>query len=460
METLAEPTRTTGTAGLRRNILTPIEVLAQSISTIAPVTTPALTVPLVFAIVGNGTWFAYLLAMTAMLLVGLCISRFSKYDSCAGSLHTYAASSLPKSVSNVAGWALLLAYIATGASVTGGFINFVNVFAVQFFHHALPPSLIAVVCVGAAMYIAYRDVQVSAQVMLWIELLSIVFVVVVLGILAWKNGLHLDRPQLNMPKVLGGLHASGIVLAIFSFVGFESATTLGTEARNPLKTIPRAVIQSALFAGIFFVVCCYLETQGMAAAHQDLGKSDAPMRVLATMAGVSPLGALIDFGALVSTFACALSCLTAAARVLLRMGEDGLAPRAFAVTHTEHRTPGAAVLATGLLTLAPVIFLVLRGISGMDVYGYLGSLAVYGFLTAYGLAVIALPVFLKRQGHLKGSDMALVGLAIAAILAATIGSVYPPSNERPYNWLPYAYLGYIVCAIVWQMFRNGKKQLA
>jgi len=32
----------------------------------------------------------------------------------------------------------------------------------------------------------------------------------------------------------------GLVLALFSSVGFESATALGSEARNPLKTIPRA----------------------------------------------------------------------------------------------------------------------------------------------------------------------------------------------------------------------------
>ena len=45
----------------------------------------------------------------------------------------------------------------------------------------------------------------------------------------------------------------GLVLALFSFVGFESATTLGAEARNPLKTIPRAVIQSAIIGGAFFI---------------------------------------------------------------------------------------------------------------------------------------------------------------------------------------------------------------
>lgn len=46
-----------------------METLAQSVSTIAPTSTPAATIPLVAALAGNGTWLAYLLAMVAILLV-------------------------------------------------------------------------------------------------------------------------------------------------------------------------------------------------------------------------------------------------------------------------------------------------------------------------------------------------------------------------------------------------------
>ena len=44
----------------------------------------------------------------------------------------------------------------------------------------------------------------------------------------------------------------GLILALFSFVGFESAKTLGAEAHEPLKTIPRALIQSALLGWGYF----------------------------------------------------------------------------------------------------------------------------------------------------------------------------------------------------------------
>jgi len=43
-----------GSYGLRREVLSPME--AQSVSTIAPTTTPVATIPLVCALAGNGTW--------------------------------------------------------------------------------------------------------------------------------------------------------------------------------------------------------------------------------------------------------------------------------------------------------------------------------------------------------------------------------------------------------------------
>src|ERR1700722_3896521 len=118
-------------SGLRPDILSPMETLAQSISTIAPTTTPTMTIPLVFALAGNGTWLAYLLATIPVLLIALCISRFARLTSCSGSLYTYTTSSLPPIASGIAGLALLLAYIATGAAVAGGFINYTNVFMLQ-----------------------------------------------------------------------------------------------------------------------------------------------------------------------------------------------------------------------------------------------------------------------------------------------------------------------------------------
>src|SRR4030095_15530793 len=49
----------------------------------------------------------------------------------------------------------------------------------------------------------------------------------------------------------------GMVFAILAFIGFEAAAPLGEEARHPRRTIPRAVVGSAIIIGLFYVLCAY-----------------------------------------------------------------------------------------------------------------------------------------------------------------------------------------------------------
>ena len=126
MQTTAQAHPESAGYGLRREVLSPLETLAQSVSTIAPTTTPVATIPLVCALAGNGTWLAYVLATAAILLVALCIGRFARYSASPGSLYSYASMILPPWLGAAAAWSLLLAYVATGSSVIGGFYHFAN----------------------------------------------------------------------------------------------------------------------------------------------------------------------------------------------------------------------------------------------------------------------------------------------------------------------------------------------
>ena len=319
--------------GLRRHVLGPLETLAQSISTMAPTCSAALTVPLVFATAGNGTWLAYLLATLCTLLVALCVARLAQMSASPGSLYSYATESLPPVLGSVAAWALLLAYVATGASVVGGFIHYANVVLSEFWRFSLPAIPLGVLAVVVSAWIAYRDVKFSARVMVYIELISVLLICFVFATLLWRRGLHFDPGQFTLRDVRFSGVRLGLVLAMFSFAGFESATTLGEEARRPLHTIPRALIQSVVFSGLFFITASYTEVLGFPASAGSLDQSAAPMSVLSTAAGFPKLGPLIDVCAMVSMYACTLACITAAARVLLLMAHNGLVHRHLRPTH-------------------------------------------------------------------------------------------------------------------------------
>jgi amino acid transporter len=439
--------------GLRREILSPMETLAQSVSTIAPTATPAATIPLVCALAGNGTWLAYVLATVAILLVAVCISRYARQSASPGSLYTYATLTLPRWLSASVAWSLLLAYVTTASSVIGGFYHYANQLLRDATGHVISTVLLALFVTGVSIWIAYRDVKISARLMLWIEAASVSLIVIVVAIVLYRHGWHVDADELHLQGMTGSGLRLGLVLALFSFVGFESATTLGAEARDPLRTIPRAVIQSAVLAGAFFTICAYAEVLGFHTVGQDLGKSEAPMYVVAQVGGVPVLGLLIDIGALISMFASTLACITAAARVLLRMAHDGLAHDALRKTHVHNHTPSLAVIITGIAAVAPVCVLAGRGASGLDVYGWMGTLATYGFIVAYALVCVALPTYLRQHNAMRTGAQIIPWLAGAAMLLALVGNLYPVP-EGPYGKLPYIYLAYLIFGLGWFAIRD------
>jgi amino acid transporter len=294
--------------------------------------------------------------------------------------------------------------------------------------------------------------------MLWIEAVSLLAILVVVFTVLTRQGLHGDWDQLHLRGVSGSGLRLGLVLALFSFVGFESATTLGAEARDPLRTIPRAVIQSSIIAGAFFIVTSYTEVLGFHIAGQDLAVSQIPMHVLAQVGGVPVFGILIDVGALISLFACTLACITAAARVLLLMSHNGLAHGSFRSTHAQHETPVMAIIVTGIASVAPVAVLAHRGSSGLDVYGWMGSLATYGFIVTYALVCIALPKYLRDHGAYYNGARIIPWLATIAMLLALVGNLYPVP-EGPYGKLPYVYLAYLLAGLLW-FFVHGRKAAA
>ncbi|MDE1156074.1 MAG: APC family permease [Acidobacteriaceae bacterium] len=435
--------------GLRRGVLSPVEVLAQSISTIAPSTSPTLTVPLVFALAGEGTALAYGCATAVMFLVALSVALFARESASPGSLYAYVHKALPPVFGAVTAWALFFAYVMIAASCVGGFVNYAQVLLGA---HLPAPVWALLVCV-LAVVLAARDVKLSARVMLWTEAISVLLILVVVVLTLWHYGARLDVAQLDLHAMSAEKVRLGVVLAMFSFVGFESATTLGAEARNPLRTIPRAVILSAVLAGAFFLLCVYGEALGFRLAGQNLGESTAPFRLLATRAGIGSVGVVIDLCVLVAMFSAVLGCVMASSRVLMLMAQSGLVDARLGRTHARHQSPVAASLLAGVLVCVPAVLLLLQGVRGADLYGYMGTLAVFGFLTVYFLSAIALAVYLRRHGRLRLAQSALVLVVMLAMLAALAGTLYPVPGGA-YRFLPYVYLAYLVVGALWFALRK------
>jgi len=109
--------------GLKSGSLSPFQTLAQSIAVIAPTGAPVMTVPLVYALAGQGCAIAFLISTIGILLVALNINQFARMSASPGSLYTYITDHMHPRWGVLAGWALLIAYIGTASAVSAGVCN-------------------------------------------------------------------------------------------------------------------------------------------------------------------------------------------------------------------------------------------------------------------------------------------------------------------------------------------------
>ncbi|WP_242041441.1 APC family permease [Leptolyngbya sp. FACHB-261] len=435
--------------GLKRECLSYREVLAQSVAVIAPTTTPAANMGLIFALSGNGTWLSFLLGMIGLVFVSININQFARRSASPGSLYSYIAKGLGPTARVLCGWGLILAYLFTGMSVLCGFANFGQALLSHIGIHTHIFTLLAL-GTGIAWYAGHRDIQLSAKAMLWLEGIS-VGLIAILGIIVWAHkGFVLDLSQFTLQGATPGGVAMGIVLVVFSFSGFESATSLGEEAQKPLENIPRSVMQSTLQAGFFFIVMAYIEVLGFSGSAADLSSTEEPLSFLAEQAGVGFLGTLISLGALLSFFACILACINPAARVLFTMSRHGLLHSALGKTHDANLTPHVAVMLSSLLTFLVPASMNLLGLKPFQSMGYLGTICTYGFLLVYILVSVAAPVYLRKIGKLRPVDIVFSGLAVGFMMLPVVGMIGIPGSslfpvpEAPYNLFPYLVLLYLL----------------
>ena len=440
--------------GLKPNCLSFGEVLAQSFAVIAPTTIPASNLGLIFALAGNGTWLSFLLGLVGLVLVSLNINQFASRSASPGSLYSYIAKGLGPLAGVVCGWSLMLAYLFTGMSVLCGFANFSTILLG---HLGIHPASITLLAIGAgiAWYAAYKDIQLSAMAMLWLEGISIILIAI-LAFLIWQHqGFALDVKQLTLQGVNPGQVGMGLVLVMFGFSGFESATSLGDEAKNPLRNIPRALLGSVVLAGCFFVLTAYIEILGFTAAGASLATTEEPLTFLSQRAGVGLLGDLVAIGALFSFFACVLGSINPAARIFFTMARHGLFHASLGSTHAANRTPHNAVTLCSLILFLVPTALAFSGVKLFESMGYLGAIASYGFLTVYLLISLAAPVYLHKIRKLQRRDVIISGAAIVFMMIPLLGSIgiegsaWFPVPDAPYNSFPYLFMLYLAITCSW-----------
>lgn len=444
--------------GLRSNYLSLIENLAQTLGVLTPSGTISVIIPLLILSAGNGTWVLLLITLSIFMLVMLSVIRFASLHASAGSLASFTRLGLGASGGLVGGWIYLLGVLFCVPSAMLAAAAYFDLALVPWLGPSTGPlrvaGITALITLGAWLA-AHRDIKLSTNLMLVVECVSLSLMVVMLVGAMFFAHAWVDRAQLQ----LSGVHFSGLqgglVLAFMLMGGFEGTTCLGEESQDPRKTIPQAMLRCMLPLTLLYLLVSYslvsLQTRGVIAPQAD--GLTVPFDSIARALGWPRLGPLSSFGVGISYFGCGLGSVIVTSRVLFSMSRDGHFWRRFGEAHPRNGTPHRAI---GLIAVLSIIIPVVMLADGaqlslsINVLSQLGSLGLIG---GYLLVVVALPIYLRRQGLLAHRDLVLTAAAAAMLLIVLVLTVYP-RPPAPYDYLPYIFVAAVLAGILISVLRS------
>jgi amino acid transporter len=304
------------------------------------------------------------------------------------------------------------------------------------------------------------------------KLVSIMFVLVIIAA-ALTLGYGFATPQVTfLSKVAPLIHApaparvaapswssfiSVITLLLFAYGGLTAATSLGGEARDANRTMPRGIIYGFLTAlvlytaiafALFHVVPYWTVNPLIAAKHQELATTPGLIGLIAPHAVSAFLNLLVALIVLKTLAPEMLDC----SRYLYAWAQDGLLPDVYRRT-SRFQTPTAALVTSAILGS---LFLIEATFGGWQIGVVLRSISLVLVFGMIGVGVYNMRFGSARQSKLSRAltehpDVfvwAPLAIIIAAILVASV--IVVPKTAW---WLQPSFQGFIAILIAIGIYR-------
>lgn len=380
----------------------------------------------IFSEASNGTLAtAYAVATVAMLFTALSYGKMAGLYPNSGSAYAYSRKAFGGRVGFLVGWAVLLDYFFLPMVVW--------LFGTAYLTNQFPTVpgwvfLLAFILLTTTLNVV--GISVATRVSLALvsfQMLVLAFFVVfsLRHVLGAGGGVTLE-PFWNPTSTVAAVSA-GAALTAYSFIGFDAVSTFAEETRDPTRTVPRAIILTALVAGGVFVFVAFV-VQLVHPGGQFANADSAALDIARQIAG-DLFAAVFLATVIVAQFTAGIPIQAAGARLMYAMGRDGVLPRGFfGRLHHRFRTPAFNLCLTGAVGLLALVLSVTTSTSFIN----FGAFTAFAFVN---LSVIAHYVRGRRGGEprsfLGWVVFPLVGLAVVLWLmssldphALTLGAVW------------------------------------
>jgi APA family basic amino acid/polyamine antiporter len=429
-------------------------------------------VGLVAAAVGGAFWMAFLAGVAIATITGLAYAELvTKYPQAAGaSLYINKAFRSPVLTFFIT-ICMLSANMAAVGSLSSGFVRYfsglVGIGEDAIWGSTLV-ALMFLALITVINLIGITESVVANVIMTFIELSGLA-IVVVIGVIAWVEGVNDPGVLLQFSVDGGGGSAvlavlAGVSLAFFAMTGFENAANVAEETIDPSHAFPRALIGGMLTAGVVYVLVSI--SAALAVPIETLAGNTLLEVIRADLFFIPATVMLVIFGviAMIAISNTALVTVVAQSRILFGMARENIVPTVFAKVHPTRRSPYVALIfGSAIVAALLVIGAAIRGSQAglpadeqLDIVDRLATITVVFLLFIYALVIVAC---LKLRGTDETADTyrANTPLLILGILGNLAVLVYTLIDDPDaLFWVA----GLLAVGLVLYIFQNlfGKKK--
>lgn len=364
---------------------------------------------------------------------GLNSAQLAANHAVSGGSYEYGYKYLTPWLGFTAGWMFLLAKTASAATAALGFAGYLLNITGLSSTWVVPTALLAVVVLTLIVLTGIRRSNTANIVIVSVTLLSLGFFIIVCLPRAATVGTDNLTPLFTGD--LGSvLHASALMFV--AYTGYGRIATMGEEAREPRKTIPKAMIVCLVLTMLLYIAVAVV---GIGAVGADvLGKATgqakaAPLEVAVRSVAGSGGAVVLAIGAMTAMLGVLLNLILGLSRVLLAMGRRRDMPRILARLNQQQTTPYWAVLGVG----GAIALLVLLG--NVKTTWSFSAFNVLIYYAITNLAALRLP----PQERLYPQWVAWLGLGSCLFLAFWVESSIWQMG-----------LGLIVAGLIWHAIRQ------
>jgi len=415
--------------------------------------------------VGRAIPLAFLLAAVGILLVSYSIARLCQHFHHAGSVYGFVGATLGARPGVVAGWGLVGTYMfyAVTTTIAAGIFGTSLLQTLKIW--TAPPTWAPFVLAGVFMLmiglLASSPVKRATTALLGFEgatvaLILLVSVIVLIKLIGGHapGGHKFTMSVFSLPHGIGTSKLfQGAVFGFLSFAGFEASSTLGEETAHPRRDIPRAIVGTVIFGGLYFVFVTAVEGMGFGTSAHDMTTyygTGSLLGALGSQYVTAWVGDLVTFGTVVSAFSCALACVVGSSRMLFSMARDASPGTPLARVSHRWQTPVPAII--GVIAGATVVYLVYAaafGQTALDIFATSGTIGTLILLVVYLLTTIGAIKLLFFSGPAKVRRWEIViPLLGAVVLGYTLYRNVWPYPTGTGAWLPIWAGGWLLVAIV------------